>query len=199
ITAPITGYINRSSVDTGGYVTAGSTLLCTMYRIDPIRAEFSITDKEFNAFRQVMAERGGAPQSVVFRLELGDAHTPYGYTGVLEMADPVVDSKTNTMGVRAEFPNPEHVLRPGLYVNVIASLGERELLTVPEIALLDHGAGKAVYVVGADNKLVLTPVETGQRIADDRTVLKGLTEGQRVVTEGLVTARPGLTVEVTGK
>jgi membrane fusion protein (multidrug efflux system) len=199
ITAPLTGYISRSSVDTGGYVTAGDTLLTTMYRIDPIRAEFSITDRELVAFRQVMAENGGDPKSVVFRIELGDARTPYGYTGVLEMADPVVDSRTNTLGVRAEFPNPEHVLRPGLYVNVIASLGEREVLTVPEIALLDQGNGKAVYVVGDGNKLVVTPVETGQRVGNNRIVLKGLAAGQKVVTEGLVTARPGLAVEIIDK
>ena len=181
------------------YVAAGSVLLATLYRIDPIRAEFSITDKEFSAFRQVMAENGGDPQSVVFRLEVGDAHTPYTLPGVLEMADPVVDGTTNTLGVRAEFANPEHTLRPGLYVNVIASLGEREVLSVPEIAVFDQGAGKAVYVVDDKNMLALAPVETGRRLGDNRIVLKGLTAGQKVVTEGLVTARPGITVEVTDK
>ena len=199
ITAPIAGYVSRSSVDTGGYVAAGSALLTTLYRVDPIRAEFSITDKEFSAFRQVMAESGGDPQSLTFRLEVGDAHTPYGLAGVLEMADPVVDSSTNTLGVRAEFANPEHTLRPGLYVNVIASLGGREVLTVPEIAVFDQGAGKAVYVVDDKNTLVLAPVETARRLGENLIVLKGLTAGQKVVTEGLVTARPGLTVEITDK
>lgn len=199
IATPITGYITRSLVDVGGYVQAGSALLTTVYRTDPIRAEFSITDREFAQFRKTVMERGNDPKAVVFRLQLTDQHIDYPHKGVLEMADPVVDSKTNTMGVRAEFPNPDLLLRPGLFVNVIGSLGEYETLTVPEVAVFDQTNGKAVYVVDDKNVLVATPVEAGKLIGENRIIEKGLTAGQKVVVEGLVAARPGITVEIVPK
>jgi membrane fusion protein (multidrug efflux system) len=86
-----------------------------------------------------------------------------------------------------------------MYVNVIASLGEQEFLSVPEIAVFDQGNGKAVYVIDDKNTLVSVPVETGRLLGDQRVVLKGLTAGQKVVTEGLVTARPGLVVQIADK
>lgn len=199
IIAPITGYINRSQVDVGGYVQAGEALLTTIYRINPIRAEFSITDREFAQLRKMMTDRGGDPKVVTFRLELDGQHIAYPHAGVLEMADPVVDSRTNTMGVRAAFPNPDHLLRPGLFVNVIGSVGERAVLTVPEIAVFDQGNGKAVYVVDDKNILVATPVTIGRLVGENRVVESGLTGGQKVVVEGLVAARPGATVEIIFK
>ena len=199
IIAPITGFINRSQVDVGGYVQAGSVLLTTIYRTDPIRAEFSITDTEFAQLRKIMMDRGGDPKAITFRMELDDKRIVYPHRGTLEMADPVVDSKTNTMGIRAEFPNPEHLLRPGLFVNVIGSIGERDVLAVPEIAIFDQSNGKAVYVVDDKNTLVLTPVEIGKLAGENRVIEKGLSAGQKVVVEGLVTARPGITVEIVPK
>lgn len=199
ITAPISGYINRSNVDVGGYVQAGSVLLTTMYRTDPIRAEFSITDREFAQFKKVMMERGGDPRSVVFHLSLNDEQLAYKYPGVMEMADPVLDSKTNTMGVRVEFPNPEHILRPGLFANITGELGPREALIVPEVAVIDRSGGKAVYTVDEKNTLVAVPVEIGKLYGENRVILKGLSAGQKVVVEGLVVAQPGMRVEVVTK
>lgn len=196
IVAPITGYISRSNVDVGGFVEAGSELLTTIYRIDPIRAEFSVTDREFAALRKTMEEHGGNPKAVSFRLELNDDRIPYAHKGVLEMADPVVDRKTNTMGVRVAFPNPGHKLRPGLYVNVVGMLDENKMLTVPEVAVLDLGGGKAVLTVNADNVLVAVPVEVGRLAGENRVITKGLSADQKVVVEGLVTAQPGMRVEV---
>lgn len=198
IRAPIAGYIDRSKVDVGGFVEAGSDLLTTIYRIDPIRAEFSVTDREFSRFKRAMHE-GEDPRAVSFRLELSDDRFPYEHKGILEMADPVVDRKTNTMGVRVEFPNPEHKLRPGLYVNIVGILEERKALMVPEVAILDLGGGKAVLTVDADNILVAVPVEVGKLLGDKREITKGLNPGQKVVVEGLVTAQPGMKVEIVSK
>ncbi|MDR2605517.1 MAG: efflux RND transporter periplasmic adaptor subunit [Desulfovibrio sp.] len=195
ITAPVTGYVNRSAVEPGALVQESNTLLTTMYRTDLIRAEFSITDREFIRFSTLIRERGGDPKKLVFRLALGDERVPYEYEGVLEMADPVVDSKTNTMGVRVDFPNPDNTLRPGLYVVVTGILGTREVVTVPEAAVLDRGGGKAVFTVDDKSTLVAVPVETGGPRGKDRIILKGLAAGQSVVVEGLVAAQPGMKVE----
>ncbi|UQZ90452.1 hypothetical protein C4J81_15050 [Deltaproteobacteria bacterium Smac51] len=201
ITAPTTGYITRSSVEVGSFIDAGSaTLMTTIYKIDPIRAEFSITDKEYGRFKMNQAQHGGDASSIVFRMEIGDMHIPYEHKGVLEMADPVIDGKTNTIGVRAEFPNPDHILRPGLYVNVIGSVGEHQVLTVPEIALVEQGGSqKAVYVVDDQNIIQAVPVKIGGLIGENRIIEEGLEKGRNVVIEGLVTARPGMKVEIVTK
>jgi len=198
IPAPITGHINRSSVDVGAYVSAGSTLLTTMYRMDPIRAEYSITDREFTLFIKFIKETGSDPNALRCFLALGDDRAPYPHEGVIEMANPVVDRKTNTMGIRAIFPNPDNALRPGMYVNVTCVLGKWEALSVPEAAIVDRSGGKTVFMVDASNLLVAVPVEIGAVRDGRRIVMKGLSPGQHVVVEGLVQAQPGMRVEVVG-
>ena len=197
INAPISGFISRSLVEVGALVESGSTLLATIYRLDPIRAEFSLTDKEFTRFSTIIRERGGNSDDLKFLLYLGDERRLYPHEGVLEMADPVVDPKTNTMGVRAEFHNPEYMVRPGQFVNVVGVLGQREVVTVPDEAVVDvGGGGKAVFIVDENSILVVLPVEAGRRDGDRWVILEGLSAGQKVVVEGLVTAQPGLPVEV---
>ncbi|GHV57212.1 hemolysin D [Deltaproteobacteria bacterium] len=196
ITAPVTGWVSRSNLDAGALVQAGTTLLTTVYRMDPIRAEFSITDKEFTRFSGLIRERGGDPKKLVFRLALGDERTPYAHDGVLEMADPVVDGKTNTMGIRAEFPNPDNILRPGLFAVVTGVLGSREAVAVPDAAVVERGGAKAVFTVDENGVLVAVPVETGALRGKDRIILQGLPAGRPVVVEGLVAAQPGMKVEV---
>lgn len=201
IAAPTDGYVNRSNVEVGSYVDAGAaTLMTTIYKIDPIRAEFSITDKDLVAAQMAMAESGEPLGPVTFTLEIGDDRLPYPHKGEMEMVDPVIDSKTNTLGVRALFPNPEHQLRPGLYVSVVGASGSHEVLTVPDVAIMDQGGSqKCVYVVGDDGAIQAVPVKTGSLIGEDRVVMEGLAAGQKVVVEGLVTARPGMRVEIVDK
>ncbi len=198
ITASTTGYINRSNVEVGSYVdTGGATLMTTIYNIDPIRAEFAVTDEEYARFKKALANWSGQKPTLIFHLTLGDERIPYDQVGTLEMTDPVIDPKTNTLGVRVDFPNPDHRLRPGMYANVIAITGEREVLVVPEEAVLDQANSKSVYVVNEQNTLVAAPVTVGELIDQDLVVTEGLKAGQKVVVEGLVTARPGLKVNVT--
>lgn len=195
ITAPITGYIARSNVEVGSYITEGSVLLTTMYRVDPIRAEFSVTDKELARLLQ----HGGGAKIASFRMELGDDRIPFKYPGALEMADPVVDPKTNTLGVRVAFPNPDNLLRPGLYVNVTAMVDQLDVITVPEVAVMDRDGGKAVFMVDAKNTIVAVPVKIGRLVGEQRVITEGLEAGQKVVVEGLVVAQPGMEVAVVAK
>jgi membrane fusion protein (multidrug efflux system) len=100
------------------------------------------------------------------------------------------------MGIRAIFPNPDKAVRPGMYVNITCVLGKRELLSVPEAAVMDRAGGKAVFTVDASNLLVAVPVEIGALRDGQRIILKGLAPGQKIVVEGLVQAQPGMRVEV---
>lgn len=199
IIAPISGFISRSKVDVGGYVEAGSQLLTTIYNLNPIRAEFSVTDREYALIKAAVMELGADPDAVVFSLYLGDDRILYKHPGTIEMADPVIDPKTNTIGVRVEFPNPDNELRPGLYVNVTGRLASPDALTVPEESVLDHENGKAVLTVDDKNTIQAIPVELGPLVGERRVITKGLTKGQKVIVEGLVSAHPGMVVEVVEK
>jgi membrane fusion protein (multidrug efflux system) len=194
ITAPTTGYISRSNVEVGSSIDIGNTLLATVYNIDPIRAEFAVTDAEYAQFTQALATKN-PDVPLTFQLELGDKHVLYPHTGALEMSDPIINSQTNTVGVRVDFPNPDHQLRPGLYANIMAQLGEHEVIVIPEKAVLDQDTTKIVYTVNEQNTLAATPVTVGGLIGPNRIIASGLAAGQIVVVEGLVTARPGLIVE----
>ena len=196
IAAPTDGYVSRSNVEVGSVVDAGSaTLLTTIYKIDPIRAEFSVTDTEYSKF-MVTAEKGkGQSEHLTFSMVIGTGNPPYAYPGVLEMVDPIINPTTNTMGVRVEFPNPKKLLRPGMFVNITGTVGDGELLSVPNVAVLDQVNAKVVYVVNDKNIMEVVPVTVGELVGSNRVILSGLTAGQRVVVKGLVTARPGAEVE----
>ena len=201
ITAPITGLVSRSNVEVGGAVDSDSaTLMTTIYNINPILAEFSITDKEYARIKQTIAKNRGRPEAVTFTMLLGDDKVPYQHRGVLETADPDLDStKTGPISVRASFPNPEHNLRPGLHVNLVGTLGEIDVVAVPEIAIVDQAGSKVVYTVDDQEVVVAAPVVPGQTIGDERIIIEGLNPGQRVIVDGMSGARPGMQVEVVIK
>ncbi|MDL2267068.1 efflux RND transporter periplasmic adaptor subunit [Desulfovibrio sp. OttesenSCG-928-G15] len=199
IIAPISGFINRSKVDVGGYVEAGSQLLTTIYNMNPIRAEFSVTDREYALMKTSIDEHGANPDAVVFSLYIGDDRILYKHPGSMEMADPVIDPKTNTIGIRVEFPNPDNELRPGLYANVTGRIASPDALTVPEEAVLDHDSGKAVLTVDDKHTVQAVPVELGPLVGERRVITKGMSKGQKVIVEGLVSAHPGMVVEVVEK
>ncbi|MDR2696798.1 MAG: efflux transporter periplasmic adaptor subunit, partial [Deltaproteobacteria bacterium] len=93
-------------------------------------------------------------------------------------------------------PNPDNALRPGMYVNVSGELGVRDVLSVPEAAVVDRAGGKAVFMVNEQGMLAAVPVEIGAMRDGRRIILKGLSPGQNVVVEGLVQAQPGMKAEV---
>ena len=197
IAAPTAGLVSRSNVEVGGNVDADSaTLLTTIYSIDPIRVEFSVTEGEYARMRQVIKENRGRPEAMIFTLLSGDDKVPYRHSGVLEMADPVIDPKTNTVAVRVDFPNPDQVLRPGMRVNLEAVMDVFEAVTVPEAAVMDQAGAKAVYAIDDQDQVVSTPVKTGQAAGGDRIILEGLAPGRKVIVGGMDKVRPGLTVEV---
>ncbi|CAK7017682.1 MAG: Multidrug resistance protein MdtE [Desulfovibrio sp.] len=196
ITAPISGYISRSNVEVGGTVEVGSSLpMVTVYNINPLRAEFSVSDREYTQFKWQMAKQG-KPDAVEFRITLSEGRFVYPHPGTLEMADPIINERTKTIGVRVLFPNPGHDLLPGMFVNVTASAGEAETVVVPEVAVFDQVANKAVYTVDKDDVLRLKQVTLGRLLGEQREILSGLKPGELVVTEGLVNAMDGLKAQV---
>ena len=100
------------------------------------------------------------------------------------------------MSVRAAFPNPEKIVRPGQFGRVRGIVEERPAaVLVPQRAVMDQQGTKIVFVVGADDKVVLKPVTLDERIDDSTIVTKGLAAGERVIVEGMQKVRPGAQVK----
>jgi membrane fusion protein (multidrug efflux system) len=199
IRAPLAGRIGRASVSVGNYVTAQSTnALATIVSQDPIYVSFPVTQREILAIRKARAEgaRGGGTESVIY-LQLADG-SRYARSGKIDFLDVTVNQGTDTVQVRAVFPNPDRTLVDGQLVSVIAERGTGEnLLLVPQQALQLDQSGSYVLIVDRDNKIQVRRIERGEDRGARTIVRKGLEPGESVVIEGIQRVRPGQVVQPT--
>ncbi len=197
VAAPMKGIIGRTNVNPGSLVTAESTVLATISAIDPVYVNFSIPEREYLfAARDIEARRKkGLPEKkTTLQIILADGKY-YQYNGTFNMADRAVDSSTGTLGLRAEFPNPERILRDGQYAKVVALLKEYDhALVVPTRALLDVQGRKSVMTVAENGTVVEKPVKIDYE--DDRSAVisNGITTGEMIIADGVNRIRPGTKV-----
>jgi membrane fusion protein, multidrug efflux system len=199
IRAPLAGRIGRASVSVGNYVSAqSSNPLATIVSQDPIYVSFPVTQREILAIRRARAEgvRGGGREAVIY-VQLADG-SRYAHPGKVDFLDVTVNQGTDTVQVRAVFPNPDRTLVDGQLVTVVAERGEPEnLLLVPQQALQLDQAGSFVLVVDEENKIQVRRIERGEDRGSRTIVRKGLEPGERVVIEGIQRVRPGQVVQPT--
>jgi membrane fusion protein (multidrug efflux system) len=197
VVSPIDGIAGVALAQVGNLVNGG-TLMATVSTVDPIKAYFSLSEPEFMAWvrRYGAMDRPGALPGAkgMFQLVLSDGSV-YPHRGDLGMADRNVDQKTGTIKLSALFPNPEHLLRPGQYAKVRLVETRTGALVVPERAIGELQGVPQVTVVGSDNKADSRPITIGDHVGALWTVEKGLSEGERVVVEGLQKVRPGIVVD----
>ena len=171
-----------------GDLVTPQTLLTTVSQVDPIRAYFSISEREYLQFADAINGSGAARRAWTgkdgLRLTLADG-TEYARAGRFQTADREIDPKTGTMRVSAVFPNPEHVLRPGQYGRVTAMTRTLDqALLVPQRAVTETQSGPQVRVVSADGKVQVRDVKPGARIGGRWIIDGGLQAGDRVVVDG---------------
>jgi membrane fusion protein, multidrug efflux system len=202
VRSPISGRIGRAVVTEGALVGQGeATHLATVQQLDPIYADFIQSVSELQQLRRDF-ESGAleqvAPDSAKVRLELDDG-TLYPYSGRLLFSDATVDRTTGQVTLRGEFPNPKHELLPGMYVRVRIEEGiDRDALAVPQQAVRRTDAGSnEVYLVSADNHVLVQPVQLGNFVDDHFLVLDGLKPGDRVIVEGFQKFAAGEVVDPT--
>jgi membrane fusion protein, multidrug efflux system len=199
VMAPISGRIGTSLVTQGAYVQAtAATLMSTIQQIDPIYVDLNQTSVEgLELRRQVISGRlkVNGPEQAKVRLLLEDG-TEYAHTGTLEFTDITVDLGTGSVTVRALFPNPQHVLLPGMFVRARIDLGSDDrAILVPEDGVTHDRTGKAtVLIVGADNKVVTQTVAATRTVGDNWVVESGLNDGDRVIVSGVQMVQPGMAV-----
>jgi membrane fusion protein, multidrug efflux system len=196
IRAPIAGRIGRASISVGNFVTPTSGALATIVSQDPIYVSFPVTQREMLAVRKEEDASGKRGDYAIY-IQLADG-SRYGKPGKLNFLDVTVNQGTDTVQVRATFPNPDRILVDGQHVTVVAetSKGENALL-VPQQALQVDQTGPYVLVVDKDNKVQVRRLELGTGRGANVVVTKGLTAGERVITEGIQKVRPGQVVQAT--
>lgn len=190
VRAPLSGHIGEAQVFEGALIQAGQTVLATVSRDDPAWVYFSISENALIELTRRELEQG-EEQSRAATITLSDG-TRYPHGGRLNFADRAVDPNTGTITLRAEFPNPERVLQPGMFVRTrMISETIPNALLVPDVAVQEQLGRNFVIVVGDGNKAEQRAVTLGARVENHWVVEKGLAAGERVVVEGLQKARPG--------
>lgn len=200
IESPISGIVSKLSVDVGNLVGKGDpTLLATVSSINPIFADFSLTEADYLRLVKRIPTLGRGEvarnQRPTLDLILADGSV-FPQKGIPIFVDRAVDQKTGTIQVRAEFPNPQWVLRPGQFGRVRAVTEEvPNAILVPQVAVQELQGAKTVLVIGEGDKVAQRTVTLREAYQDFYIVTAGLKPGERVIVEGLQKARPGMQVK----
>jgi membrane fusion protein (multidrug efflux system) len=198
VTSPIAGIAGEQQVTEGALVGQGTpTLLTTVDQMDPIYVNFDEPATQIEQLTSeqqsgnVIAASGGEAK---VQLTLPDG-TPYGVPGVLDFHAVTVDPSTGTAALRGILPNPDHALLPGMYVNVLVTVGfAQHAFLVPQAALQRDNQGAYVLTVGTDDTVVEKRVQTEGASGVDWIVSSGLAAGDRVIIAGIQSATPGAKV-----
>ena len=191
IVAPFEGVVGLTTEDVGAFVTPQSPPLTTLTRLDPMRVEFPVPTAMFLDSRGSGADR----DSIAVTLELpnGEVHPTQ---GAIDFTDAEVSAGTDTVRVRAVFPNPDKRLLDGGLVGVrLEGDAPQIVLTVPRRAVQRDQVGSFVLVVTGDNVVEQRRVSIERATPRTAVIAAGLQEGELVIVEGLNRVRPGATVE----
>jgi len=201
VTAPISGRIGRSNVTDGAMVTAYQSMrLATIQQFDPIYVDVTQSSAELLRLRRSLdtgrLSADGENQKKV-RLLLEDG-TPYSHEGALEFRDVTVDPATGSFTLRIIVPNPDHLLLPGMFVRAIVQEGIAEdAILVPQQGVTRNTKGEPNALIVDDTGTVQQRLLTLDRaISDQWLVSSGLSEGERLIVEGMLNVRPGDAVKV---
>lgn len=187
VPAPISGRIGRSLFTEGALVTASqANPLATIQRLDPIYVDMPQASADLLRLRRALAAGGAVATRADVRLKLEDG-TDYGMTGDVQFSEVVVDPATDTVTLRARFPNPHGLLLPGMFVRAsFAQSVDTKAFLVPQQAVSRDAKGNAtVYVVGAGNKAVQKQVNAARTLGAFWVVTDGLRVGDKVLTQGV--------------
>jgi RND family efflux transporter MFP subunit len=197
IHSPIDGRIGQHMVDIGNLVQAQQTLLANIQCIDPIYAQFDVSENDLLRFMKMLRENElPDPEKTPPTLHLGLPNEQgFPHEGKLDYRDLKVDPSTGTARRRGIFPNPGWQLIPGMFVKVAASVGgPLPRLLVEERAIGTDQRGDYLLVVNDKNVVEYRSVRTGIHFGALRVIEDGVTKNDWVVVNGLQRARPGATV-----
>ena len=187
ITAPFAGVLGFRQVSPGTLVTPGTTI-ASLDDISVIKLDFTVPETYLSAL--------ATGQAVAARSKAWPGRE---FSGLVTGVDSRVDPVTRAVTVRAEIPNPDRALRPGMLLSVDVYRPERRALVIPEIAVVQVAQDAHVFVVGEDGKVARRAVVTGARRPGDVEIVEGLQAGERIVVDGTVKLRDGMTIVEAAK
>lgn len=200
VLAPISGRIGRSAVTEGALVTSGQTMaMATIQQFDPIYVDVTQSSKELLSLRSDLAagrlqKVGDNAAKVQLVLEDG---SHYAHEGTLEFSEVAVDEGTGSVTLRAVFPNPDHLLLPGMFVHAELQAGiKQQAILAPQQGVTRNQRGEpTAMVVNAENKVEQRVLKASRTVGSAWLVEDGLQDGDRLITEGLQFVQPGAEVK----
>jgi membrane fusion protein, multidrug efflux system len=199
IISPVDGVAGLAQAQIGDLIGPSTGSLTTVNTIDPIRSYFSVSQQFLTEYQEAMLAAGkklraGTDEGLELELILSTG-TTYSHKGKVRFANNQIDVKTGTVRLAGEFPNPEKLLVPGMFVRVKAQMGvENNALLVPQSAVTEMQGRYLIAVVGADNKVSIKPVQVGDWFGQNWVIKGDLKPGDKVVSEGVQKVREGALV-----
>lgn len=201
VTSPIAGLSGKSSVTEGALVSSGQAQALTLVQqIDPIYVDVTQSSDDYLRLKQEIASGAVNKEQGKIAVSLVTAENKdYTHKGYLEFSDVTVDETTGSITMRAVFPNPSESLLPGMFVRARVDEGVRpDAILIPQEGVIRTAKGGAVVnVVNAKNEVEVRPVTVGQAYGNNWLVTSGVSNGERVVTEGFQKIKPGTVVKAT--
>ncbi len=189
VRAPISGRIGAAMLTKGNYVSMAAEVLANIVQNDPIRVVFSMTDRAY------LNSLGGDKKVAQVRLPNGALLSKIGRK---DFDDNAMNAETGTMAVRYLFDNPDGLLVPGGYVNILLGVEPRPMgIRVPQRAVLLDADGSYVLTVNEEGLVGSARIETGASVETDVIAVSGLKAGDRIVVDGVQKVLPGATAMVT--
>lgn len=200
VTSPIDGRIGAALVTEGALVSqSAATEMAVVQQLNPIYCDFTESSTELLRLRRELdsgALKSAAPGAAKVTLLLDDG-TTYPQSGKLLFSDVTVDPSSGMVTLRAEFPNPDHLLLPGMFARgELEQAVDAQAITAPQrgVSIGANGVATAM-VVGADGKVEARTIKIGQAVGNKWIVTDGLKAGDQVVVEGLQKFQPGMVVK----
>ena len=198
VEAPISGRVRRALVTEGAFANQNEfTHLTTIEQIDPIYVRFSQPASQYSSLRRAVVSglwKGVPLGEIKVRLLLSNGEE-YPHSGRIIFSDMAVDPNTDTIEMRALFPNPDHELLPGAYVRVVFDRAVRDnVFAIPRDAVIRTAQGASVFVVGPEGVLEARPVRADTLNGREWLVSEGLRDGDRVAVSHTMSLRPGMKV-----
>jgi len=192
IHSPINGRAGARLVDVGNVVQANTTGLLSIQRLDPIYANFTVTENDLPAVQKQMSKG-----NLTAQVRLPSDTDKTARAGRVEFLDNSVQNATGTVNLRVTLSNADHHFWPGQFVNVKLVLAtEKGAVLIPNQAAQISQQGPFVYVVKSDETAELRPVKLGQRQGDNVVIAEGVAPSERVVLAGQMLVRPGGKVRI---
>lgn len=195
IEAPFEGIIGVFAMDQGSYLEA-NTVLTNLVQIDPVRVAITVSETEFIDYRRKLQQRDTSePRPVVSRaLRLADG-SRYSHNGEMKFASNQLNPETATLSLFLEFPNPEALLTPGQFVDVISTRSRPQPLpAVPLSSIISDAKGDYVLLIDENDRVIRRNIIITDKTETLALVRNGLVVGERVIVEGITKAKIGAQV-----